>query len=368
MDELSRMIDEIAGKTPPESPEKMADALKSLGLFHDAEKDEDVWIKRYHELPSYPLDVVRDDSDTYIEALKNAIVAITKGDYGSVDYKGYKIYYDDTPHVKSVSVKDGHKEYLYMIRFHCDLLNMESYEEYHSEGEREAFLYPGSYLFEKTIALLDRTLEHLDNGIFIKKRKKLEISDFKDYSSYKEGFVKTEWDDREKSASATISYLMDDAKMRAGGYDHTEDDFRVFSDIIRRMVFFADHGKRYGRCALERLVMDKWEPETKHDRYIRRCMEDYFSFALPDELVDNCSLYYFMADPQGWEALAYVLPIIALSEMNYEYEPDHIKDIMLKAFDLIPNDGYREKIEVLIAQDREKAKKEGGNADDQEDI
>ncbi len=228
MDELSRLIDEIAGEEPPESPEKMAEAIESLGLLHDEEKKGDVWIKRYNELPSYPLDVVRDDSDTYIEALKNAIVAITKGEYGSVDYKGYKIYYDDTPHVKSVSVRDGHKEYLYMIRFHCDLLNMESYEEYHSEVERKAFLSPESHMFEKTIALLDRTIELLDDGIFIKKRKKLDIYDLKDHSSY------------------------------------------------------------------------------------------------------------------------------------YEYEPDDIKDILIKAFDLIPNKGYRERIETLIAEDRARAIVGGG--------
>ena len=368
MDELSRIIDETAGKTSPESPGKMAEALKSLGLFQDAEKDGDVWIKRYHELPSYQLDVVRDDSDTYIEALKNAIVAITQGDYGSIDYKGYKIYYDDTPHVSGVSVKDGHKEYMYMIRFHCDLLNMESYEEYHSDGEREAFLYPGSYLFEKTIGLLDRNLQHLDDGIFIKERKKLDIYNFKDYSFYKEGFANTEWDDREKSASETLSYLVEDAKMRFGGHEFTEDDFNVFSDIIRQMVFFADYGKRYGRYELEGFAMFKWKPKTKHDRYILRCMNEFEQPALPDELLDNCSLYYFMADPQGWEALAYVLPITALREMNYEYEPDDIKEIMLKALDLIPDDGYRERIEALIAEDRERAKKEGENADDEEDI
>lgn len=368
MDELSRMIDEIAGEEPPESPVKMAEALESLGLLHDDEKDGDIWIKRYNELPSYPLDVVRDNSKSYEEALKNAIIAITQGDYGSIDYKGYKIYYDDTPHVKSVSLRDGHKEYLYMIRFHCDLLNMESYEEYHSEEERIAFLSPDSLLFELTILLLDRTIELLDDGIFIKKRKKLDIYDLKDHSSYKEGFGKYDWDEGEKEASATISYLMNGAKKLTEGYDFTEDDFQVFSDLIRRMVFFADYGKQYDRCELERLVMFKWKPGTKHDRYIRRCMEEYFSGSLPNELADNCSLYYFLADPQGWEVLAYVLPIIALREMNYEYEPDDIKDILLKAFNLVPNEGYRERIEALIAEDRARAIKGGGDADDQEDI
>ena len=65
--------------------------MESLAASYDEEKNADDWITRYLTLPSYVLDTVRDGSDEYFNALKEAILAITIGKYGSIDYKGYKM-------------------------------------------------------------------------------------------------------------------------------------------------------------------------------------------------------------------------------------------------------------------------------------
>ena len=367
-DDISQMIDNNTGKTPPPSPEKLEQALKSMASSADQEKTTSSWIIRYNELPPFMLDVVRDGSNIYVETLKEAILAITRGGYGSIDYKGYRIYYNDTPHVKSISIEDGHKEYSYFAGFRCEALMCEFYEEYQSEEERKAFLDPESELFEKTVALLDKEIESLDEGTWIKKRKKLNIYDFKDYSPEGVGFEKIEWDDRNKSASETFSLLLEDAVVRTKGHAYTEDVFHVFSDVIRRMVFFADYGKQNYLFELEGLICFEWKPKTKQDRYIWRCMDEFGQGDLPDRLLDNCTLYYFLEDPQGWEALAYILPIIALWEMCHDYEPESVKNEMLKVFDLIPDGGYRERIEKQIKEDRARAGKGEENRDDQENI
>ena len=182
--------------------EKMTQALRIISSSFDEERTNDPCLKRYHELPAYPLDVVRDGSDPYIKALTDAIFATAKGEYGSIDYKGYKIYYTDTPHIASISLEDGHKEYSYEISFRCDALSFFSYEEYHSEDERIAFLDPENDLFKKTIALLDKVIGNLDDGKWINEKKKLNIYDFKDYSYDGLSFKRIEWDERNKNASA----------------------------------------------------------------------------------------------------------------------------------------------------------------------
>lgn len=96
-------------------------------------------------------------------------------------------------------------------------------------------------------------------------------------------------------------------------------------------------------------------------------MDEFGQGDLPDWLINNCTIYYLMDDPKGWEALAYILPITALWEMCTEYNPDSVKNTMFKAFDLIPKGDYVERIEKLIAEDRENAEK-GGSEDDSESI
>ena len=367
-DDISKMIENNTGDAPPPSPEMMGQALRSMASSADKEKATSLWIKRYNDLPPYKLDVVRNNSNKYVDALKEAILAITRGEYGSIDYKGYRIYYSDTPHVKSISLKDGHMEYSYHVSFQCDALMCGYYEEYHSEEDRKAFIDPESNLFEKTVALLDKEIELLDEGTWIKKRKKLNIYDFKDYSSKGVLFKQLEWEDRNNNASTTFSYLLEDAVRRARGDVYTEDVFKIYSDIIRRMVFFADYGKRNYLCDLEYLIRFKWKPETKQDRYIWRCMDEFGQGDLPDRLLDNCTLYYLLEDPHGWESLAYILPLVALWEMCHDYEPDSVKNELLKVFDLIPNDGYKDRIEKLIEEDRARTDKKGDYSGDQESV
>jgi len=347
--------------------EDIKQAMRMMASLEEEEKANNPWIQRFHELPDYILDVVRDGSEEYISALTEAILAITNGCYGNIDYKGYKIYYNDTPHVRSISVADGHTEYSYEISFQCDALMAFSFEEYSSEDERKAFLDPENEAFQKTIALLDNVIEYLDDGTWIKKRKKLHIYDFKDYSPDFLKFKHIEWEDRDNMASETLSYLMDDALSRAKGLEFTEEDFMVLADVIRRMVYFADYGIRRDRCFLQGYIWYEWKPKTKRDRFIWRCMDEFGQGDLPDWLINNCTIYYLMDDPKGWEALAYILPITALWEMCTEYNPDSVKNTMFKVFDLIPKGDYVERIEKLIAADRENAEK-GGSEDDSESI
>ncbi len=366
-DDISEMIENSAGKATPPSPEELEEALRKMAESRDEEIDNDPWKKRCQSLQSYPLDVIRDGSDEYIKALTEAILAITGGDYGSIDYKGYKIYYNDTPHLSSISLNDGHAEYSYYVGFRCEALRGEYYEEYHSEEERKAYLDPENDLFENTLALLDKEIEELDEGKWIRNRKTLNIYDFKDYSPDPRKFKQIEWEDRNKDASDTFSFLIEDALMRAEGQTFTEDDFNIFADVIRRMVFFADYGKRNYLVNLQGLIWFEWKPRTKRDRYIWLCMDEFGQGDLPDRLLDNCTIYYFRDDPQSWEALAYLLPIAALWEMCHDYDPDNVKNVMLNAFSLIPEEGYRERIEKLIEEDRAKAD-EGESEDDQENI
>ena len=332
--------------------EKLDEALKDFASSYDEEKETNPWIKRMQTLPAYTLDVKRDGSDEYYRALTEAILAITKGDHGYIDYKDYKLYYSDTPSIKSISLKDGHKEYSYEIAFNCDALSFFCFEEYHSEDERMAYLDPENDLFEKTLALLDRQLEELDKGTWIKKKKKLDIYDFKDYSPENRRFKQTEWDSRVEEAENTLAFLMEEAHKRSKGHDFTEGDFEIISEVIRRMVFFADYGKRNSLVDLQGYIWFKWKPAAKRDQYIWRCMDEFGQGDLPDRLLDNCTIYYFLEDPQGWEAMAYLLPIVALAEMNEDYEPDDVKNEMLRVFDLIPENGYKERIEKLIEYDR----------------
>ncbi len=367
-DDISEMIETSSGHSSP-SPEALQEALRSLSSSEDEELSKNPWIRRYHELPAYPLDVVRDGSEMYVKALTDAILAITRGEYGSIDYKGYQIYYNDTPHVKSVSITDDHKEYSYEVGFRCDALMAVFYEEYHSEDERNAFLDPENDLFRKTLALLDKEIETLDEGTWIKRKKTLDIWEFKDYSPDGIKFKDPEWNDRNIDASETFSYLMEDAIMRTKEKKFSETDFNTFARVVRRMVFFADYGKINDRCSLDGFVRFEWKPNTKIDKYIWRCMNEFGQIDLPDNLLDNCTLYYFLDDPQGWDALAYLLPILALWEMCQDYDPDTVKNVMLKVFDLIPDDGNIERIEKLIEEDRAKANSnKGGHDDDQEDI
>ncbi|MBO4900013.1 MAG: hypothetical protein J5509_06955 [Lachnospiraceae bacterium] len=366
-DDISKMIEENAGKSAPVSQEELMKAMDSMAASHAEEKANDPWIKRSRKLPAYALDVIRDGSDEYHKALTDAILAITEGEYGYIDYKGYKIYYNDTPHLKSISLKDGKKEYSYWISFECDALRCTCYEEYESEEERKGFLDPKNELFEKTLAMLDREIEYLDEGSWIKEKKKLNIYDFKDYTPGERRFESIEWDERNKIASNMLSYLMDDALKRARGHEYTEADFAVFADVIRTMIYFADYGKRNYLFELEGLIQFKWKPKTKHDRFIWQCMDEFGQGDLPNRLFDNCTLYYFLHDPQGWEAVAYLAPIMALWEMCHDYDPDSIKDGLLRLFDRIPAEGDRERIEKLIEEDRAKAGK-GGDTDDWDDI
>lgn len=366
-DDIEEMIKKKAQTAPPLSDEELREAVVNMSLLKEDEKANDPWLKRYHTLQSYKLDVVRDGSDEYFKTLTKAIVAITSGNYGSINYRGYKIYYTDSPHISSISMKDGNKEYGYEISFRSDGLNVFYSEEYNSEGERKAFLNPENELFKKTLALLDKEIEELDKGAWIKKKKTLRIKDFKDYTDEKLRFNRIEWEDRDRDAADTLSFLIDDAYKRTRGLTYTEDDFDVFADVIRRMVFFADYGKSHYLFGLQGFIRYQWKPKTKRNRYIWHCMHEFGQGDLPDILIDNCTIYYFLDDPQGWEAMAYLFPIVALGEMCREYEPDSVKDNMLRLFDMIPDGGYRERIERFIEEDRRKAEKgEGGY--DQEDI
>lgn len=366
-DDVSEMIENNTEATNHPSPEKMKQAWMDLISSEEEERSNDLWLNRYQTLDAYTLDVVRDGSDDYFKALTEAILALISEEYGHIDYKGYKITLSDTPRIKSISLKDGNKEYSYEICFHCDALSLICYEEYHSEEEKKAFLDPENDLFEKTLALLDKQIEELDKGTWVKERRKLDIYDFKDYSPDNRQFKRIEWDDREKDAEETLSFLIEDAHMRTKGLAFCEDDFEIFADVIRRMVFFADYGKRNYLAALQGFIWYEWKPTTKRNRYIWICMDEYGQGDLPDRLLDNCTMYYLVDDPQGWEAMAYLLPIVALLEMCQDYDPDSVKDVMLRIFDLFPGKGYRERVEKLIKEDRAKAEK-GESVYDKENI
>ena len=144
------------------SNDKLANAMRNLAKLTDESEAKDPWRMRKLNLPAYKLDVVRDGSEEYLKALAEAILAITRGDYGCISYKGYEIYYTDTPQVESISLEDGHVNYWYRILFRCDALSVYKCEEYNSEDERKAFLDPSSDMFEKTVALLDKEIEFLD--------------------------------------------------------------------------------------------------------------------------------------------------------------------------------------------------------------
>ena len=367
-DDLTELIEQNAGNTSV-SPKEIEAAISRLAELKDEQEANKPRTGDKQNLRVYKLDVVRDESDAgYIKALTDAIVAVTRGDFDILDYKGYAIYYTDAPQVSGISLEDGHAEYRYDICFKCDALMCFYTEEYHSEEEREAFLDPENEAFEKTLGLLNEIIRSLDEGKWLKKKKGVKIYEFKDYSNRERGFKDIEWGDREKDASQTLSFLLEECEMRTRGVEFTEDDFALFADVIRRMVYFADYGKRNYMLELERLVEFIWEPKTKVDHYIKLCMEEFGQFDVPDRLFDNCTIYYFHYDPRGWEALAYILPIMALSGMNGEYEPDDVKSRLLQVFDIIPKVGYRERVEMLIEEDRAKAAKAGGSGDDQEDI
>lgn len=362
-DDVTEMIEDHAKTVAPMSLEELFQSMQQMADQQDEGMTNDPWIERYNSLPSYKLDVIRDGSDMYYQSLTDAILASTKGNYGSIEYKGYKIYYDDTPQIKSISLVDGQREYMYWIRFCCDALSSFPIEEYTTDNERKAFLNPKDELFTKTLALLDEEIRELDDGRWIKERKKLNLYEFKDYSSEKLRFKEIEWDDRNKDAANTLSFLVEDALTRAKDCEFSEKDFEIFADVTRRMVFFADYGKRNYLFELQGLIDFTWKPTKKRNKYIWRCMKEFGQGDFPDRLLDNCTLYYLLEDPKGWEALAYLFPIIALWEMCHDYEPDVVKDRMLKMFDLIPNGDYRERIEKLIAEDRSKAE-QGGILDD----
>ena len=59
--------------------------MRELAQDEDETKSNDIWMSRYHDLPSYLLDVTRDGGDGYLAALTDAILAVTKGDFGSID-------------------------------------------------------------------------------------------------------------------------------------------------------------------------------------------------------------------------------------------------------------------------------------------
>ena len=364
-DDISEMIESTAGTPAPASPKELEQAMSEMASLYDEEKENDLVRRQSRQV--YKLDVVRDGSDDYFKALTDAILAITDGDYGCIDYKGYQIYFSDTPHVKSISLADGSKEYSYWISFKCDALRVIHYEEYNSEDERKAYRDPENELFKTTLALLDKQIEELDDGTWIKKKKSLHIFHFKDYSAKELRENELEWKDLEKDASNTLSFLMEDAMQRTNGVPFTEEDFDIFADVIRRMVFFADYGKRNYLFVLEGFIRFNWKPKTKRDNYIWRCMDTFGQGVCPDKLLDNCAIYYFLDDPQGWESQAYLLPIVALGEMcRGDYEPDRVKELMLKIFSIIPDRGYVSRIEKLIEEDRAKANKGESNYD-QED-
>lgn len=346
-------------KNPKNKPssEKWKQAIMKMVSIMEEESTTDPWIRRHQDLQEYKLDVVRDGSDEYFNALTEAIQAVTGGDYGSIDYKGYKIYYTDTPRIKSISGIDDHVEYSYEMCFQCDALRILNYEEYHSEDERKAFLDPESDLFHKTVELLDKEIEYLDEGIWIKNKKTLNIYDFKDYSHEELGFKEIKWGERENDSSSTFSYLMKHAFSQIEGLAFTEEDFGIFADVIRRMIFFADYGKRsdFGLVDLQGYIRYEWKPETKRDRYVWRCMDEFGQGDLPDRLLNNCTIYYLLDDPRGWEAVAYLLPILSLAQMCQDYEPDRVKESILMVLDIIKAGGYRERIEKLIEEDRVKA-------------
>ena len=183
----------------------------------------------------------------------------------------------DSTRIKSISVIDDHVEYSYNISFQCEVLRGYEYEEYHSEDERKAYLDPESDLFHKTVELLDKEIEYLDEGIWIKNKKTLNIYDFKDYSYEEMRFEGKKWDEREIDSSSTFLYLMKHAFSQIEGLAFTEKDFNIFAEIIRRMVFFADYGKNsdFGLVDLQGYIWYDWKPETKRDRYIWRCMDEF---------------------------------------------------------------------------------------------
>ena len=367
-DNILEMIAKSAKDENPLSPEEIKQGMFNMLELEDEVQSNNPWIKRYHTLPVYSLDVVRDDSNEYRKALADAIVAITGGDYGSIDYRGYKIHYNETPYISSYSVKDGSVKYSYDLGFVCDALLGQEVEEYSSEDERKAFLDPEDDSFVRTVTMLDRVIKDLDEGTWLREKKTLRLFDFKYYNPELIYFNKIGWDDREKDAAGTLSFLMKYATERAKGIEYTEDDFELFAGVIRRMVFFADYGKRNYLYSLEGFVLYKWEPETKLERYIWRCMREFGQGDVPDRLFDNCTIYYFLDDPQGWEAIAYILPIIALGVMCSEFDPDEVKTELLRVFDIIPYNGYVERIEKLIEEDRAGADKTGGSENDKEGI
>ena len=356
-DPVSEMIGKTAGQEAPPSLEEMSEAMRKMAESRDEEIENTKRMRKQQNLPAYKLDAVRDGSDAYIGALRDAILAIAGGEYGGIDYKGYLIYYNDKPSVKSFSLKDGHREYSYWVRFECDALRIINCEEYHSEEERKAFLDPESDAFHTTIDLLDKEIQYLDDERWIKNRKTLNIYDFRDYSSEERRITSAAWEDRSREASETFSYLMEESISRTLGVLFTEADFELFAHVIRTMVFFADYGKRNYMFGLDGFVQFEWEPKTDADHYIKRCMEEFGQGDIPDRLLENCSLYYFLADPRGWEALAYLLPIMALWEMCQDYDPDSIKDGLLRTFDFVPGAGYADRVEAMIEEDRIRAGK-----------
>ncbi len=362
-DEIDDLIRKLSGNSNVLSEKNLLEAMRWFSSLRDGEKENNTWIIRYRSLESFKLDANRDGSETYYRALKDALIAITIGDYGSLEYKGYKIYYSDTPVLSGISLGDGREKYRYQLGFHCDALSVEYYEEYNSDEERKAYIDPENELFDKTLELLDREIEALDEGIWIKEKKKLSIYDFKDYEGDNSRFKKIEWDDMEKDASETFTHLMNDAHMRSKDLPFTEADFEIFADVIRLMIFYADYGKRVSRCDLERFVLYEWKPKSERNCYIWQCMDLFDVYCIPDDLLDGCAIYYFIYDPQGWEAVACTIPILVLWKMCLDYDPDDLKNQILKYFDFIPGDGYRERIEMLIETDRTKAKC-GGAEDD----
>ena len=364
-DSLSEIIGKTAGDTPSPSSEEMFRGFEGMHSREKEIREQNEWLKRYHSLPSYAFKTERDGSEKYTKELKEALKAITKGEFGSVEYKGYKVYYDDTPRISSWSIDGKSFSYSYEIKFECEALSAGHCEKYESEEERVMFLDPeNEEYFKKTLALLDAEFELLDDGTWIRKKKTLGITDFRDYDPSWVKFPQTSWEEADKEAADSLVRLLHDALERVNGVDFSEKEFLIISDTIRRMVYFADYGKRVGFIKLHGLIMFEWAPETKAERFIWKCMNEFGQGKIPNTLVDNCTVHYFLHDPKGWEALAYLLPIRALAGMCSGEEPDKIKDELLKCFEAVPGDGWKERTEEMIKADRAKAASKGGEADD----
>ena len=168
-DLLAEIFGVGAEKPPLPSPEEMKNGL-SIGREKEEEiRKENKWLKRLHMLPSFKFESKRDGSTQYKASLKEAVIAVTTGNFGSLEYKGYKLYYDDTPRVKSWSLDGKRIEYSYEVKFVCEALRLEQCEFYHSEEERRAYYDPeNEEYFSKTMALLDARFELLDKGSWLK--------------------------------------------------------------------------------------------------------------------------------------------------------------------------------------------------------